>query len=279
VPAEDNSATEMVPIREPEVRQEPLQKDTPRPARKILWVAKEGGSNQAAFAFVLAGYGDGWAVIELGRGMAPNQTLLALQPPDDEEVFAGVSTPRELAALYVRSLRARLPEGPYFLGGYSAGALLALEMARHLQEQGQEVGLLVLFDPLFVRYSRLEQFSYGALKRVLQMIEPYVQRTRFNLFRILTAMVHDQGLERHFRVLENYEPEPYAGRIAIIEAKWSCFLRPPRFVAAWKRIARGGLTRHHAQGDHHSFLRPPHARELGKKLSACLEELIRSRDG
>src|SRR3989338_5574651 len=39
------------------------------------------------------------------------------------------------------------PEGPYFLGGYSIGGLIAFEMAQQLHRQGEETALLFLLDP------------------------------------------------------------------------------------------------------------------------------------
>ena len=42
----------------------------------------------------------------------------------------------------------RQPHGPYFLGGYSFGALVSLEMATILQNAGKEVALLVMIDTL-----------------------------------------------------------------------------------------------------------------------------------
>lgn len=228
--------------------------------------------SRAAFALVLAGYGDAWAAVELGRGMGPDHTLLALQPPDDEAEFAKVSTAVDLAALYVRNLTALRPTGPYCLGGYSAGALLALEMARQLLAQGREVAMLVMLDPLFLRYSRLEQISWRVLERTVAMLVPLAGGTR--PVKILSAMVQDQGLQRHLRALQNHVPQPYPGRITLVEARWSRFpLRPPRFIADWKRIALGGLDRRRPTGTHHSFMRPPHVGILGQQLSTGLEQL------
>ncbi len=197
--------------------------------------------------------------------MGPDHTLIALQPPDDDTLFARVSTAPDLAALYVEKLKALRPNGPYILGGYSAGALLALEMAQQLREQNQEVPLLVLLDPLFLRYSRLEQVIYGALKVLIERTKRYARE--FRHYNILWAMIQDKGLERHLLALQNYKPKPYAGRIILVEAKWSRFLRPPTFIASWKKIAKCGLERHRSRGDHHTFLRAPHAGELGHQLA------------
>jgi len=52
----------------------------------------------------------------------------------------------DMAADYIKEIRTFQPNGPYFLGGHSAGGLVALEMAQQLQMQGQKVALLALFD-------------------------------------------------------------------------------------------------------------------------------------
>ena len=51
-----------------------------------------------------------------------------------------------MAAYYVRQIRQVQPQGPYFLGGYSFGGVVAFEMAQQLYAVDQEVALLVLFD-------------------------------------------------------------------------------------------------------------------------------------
>ena len=51
-----------------------------------------------------------------------------------------------MAADYLREIKERQPNGPYYLCGYSSGGLVAFEMARRLSESGDEVGLVGLFD-------------------------------------------------------------------------------------------------------------------------------------
>jgi thioesterase domain-containing protein/acyl carrier protein len=51
-----------------------------------------------------------------------------------------------MAVDYLREIKERQPNGPYYLCGYSSGGLVAFEMARRLSESGDEVGLVGLFD-------------------------------------------------------------------------------------------------------------------------------------
>jgi thioesterase domain-containing protein len=51
-----------------------------------------------------------------------------------------------IADCYVEALHRQQPMGPYFLGGYSLGGLIAHEMARQLRAVGAQVGLLAIID-------------------------------------------------------------------------------------------------------------------------------------
>src|SRR4030095_10051134 len=51
---------------------------------------------------------------------------------------------REIAARYVRAIRAIHPRGPYLIGGWCFGADVALEMARPLREQHAHVPLVAM---------------------------------------------------------------------------------------------------------------------------------------
>ena len=60
----------------------------------------------------------------------------------------------EMAAAQLREIRAIQPAGPYRLGGYSLGGLVALELAQQLQRAGDAVELLFLVDPMLPRRAR-----------------------------------------------------------------------------------------------------------------------------
>ncbi len=53
----------------------------------------------------------------------------------------------KMAAAYIEELRNIQPEGPYQLGGFCNGGLLAYEIATQLSEAGQQVDLLALISP------------------------------------------------------------------------------------------------------------------------------------
>jgi thioesterase domain-containing protein len=57
-----------------------------------------------------------------------------------------LSTIEEMADAYLEEIRIAQPEGPYLLGGYSGGGVVAYELAQRLRASGKKVPLLVLFD-------------------------------------------------------------------------------------------------------------------------------------
>ncbi|MCR5877624.1 thioesterase domain-containing protein [Phenylobacterium sp. J367] len=107
----------------------------------------------------------------MARRMTWPGAVLGFQAPG----LAGKAKPHAsvgaMAADYLRELKARQPEGPYHLCGYSFGGLVAFEMACRLREAGDEVGLVALFDttrsPLTLARPRLGGDPWPAPRRAV----------------------------------------------------------------------------------------------------------------
>jgi thioesterase domain-containing protein len=81
----------------------------------------------------------------LATYLGQDQPLYGLvQGLDGNRFFTRVE---DLAAHYLKDIKMICPQGPYLLGGYSFGGLVAFEMAQQLRRAGDEVGLLALIDP------------------------------------------------------------------------------------------------------------------------------------
>ncbi|HXG50498.1 MAG TPA: amino acid adenylation domain-containing protein [candidate division Zixibacteria bacterium] len=82
----------------------------------------------------------------LARCLGPDQPVYALIPQALDGKAARYTSVEEIALQYLEEIRSIQPRGPYFLGGYSFGGMLAFEMARQLRNRGEEVSLLALLD-------------------------------------------------------------------------------------------------------------------------------------
>jgi amino acid adenylation domain-containing protein len=89
---------------------------------------------------------NGWSemrrlAVELGL----DRPFLAVNVPDGKDLTAPYRI-EEIAALQIEIIRKIQPEGPYFLGGWCRAGVIAYEIAQQLRAQGEEVGLIVLFE-------------------------------------------------------------------------------------------------------------------------------------
>ena len=110
-----------------------------------------GGSRRPFFFLHGQNESDAYYCFPLARELGADQPFYVLE----RYSFDGLAVPPTLeamAAAYLKSVRAVQPEGPYLLGGWCNGGLVAYEMARQLHAEGQAVDLLVLMDPGFLVY-------------------------------------------------------------------------------------------------------------------------------
>jgi thioesterase domain-containing protein/acyl carrier protein len=126
---------------------EVLGQRTEAPPWSPLVPIRPEGSKRPLFCVHALG-GDVLSFYHLSRHLQDDQPLYALQAPRLHELRDAFISIEEYAAKYVEAIRRVQPEGPYLLGGYSFGGTVVFEMARQLRAQGQELGLLAIFDTL-----------------------------------------------------------------------------------------------------------------------------------
>lgn len=110
--------------------------------------------------YLVHGVGGGmfWGYANLARHLGPEQPLLAFKSRGLEGL-PEFETIEELAAQYVADLRTRQAAGPYRIGGYCFGGIVAYEMARQLEAMGETAGVLALINcsPPNTPYDRIPQ--------------------------------------------------------------------------------------------------------------------------
>lgn len=89
--------------------------------------------------------GGGFYARDISRLLGEDQPFYVLPPTEIAD--GSLPTVEEMAAGHLRDLRAHRPHGPFLLGGFCIGALVAYEMACRLSEAGEEVSFVALIDP------------------------------------------------------------------------------------------------------------------------------------
>lgn len=219
-----------------------LRKDGWSPSWSSLVPIHSGGARPPLF-LVHGAEGNILLYRQLTRHLDPDQPVYGLQS-QGLNGEASETKIEEMAAHYVNEIVSVQPRGPYYLGGYCLGGIIALEMARQLTDHGQKVELVVLLDTYNNCYVNR---SKSVLQRPRHYLEniwfhtknalslPWKDRWKFlrektevsfGRFKIRLGSGYDPKRYPHLlvqklndRAAEQYVPEPYGGRVALIRSR------------------------------------------------------------
>lgn len=200
-----------------------------------------------------------------------------------------------MAADYVSAMRTYQPVGPYTLGGWSLGGLIAYEMAQQLLNAGQSVAQLILLDTTIPEGSTslvpsaelvnvgleygieltLEQlgdlspeeqlpFLWDHAKGLGVLDEEASPEIVAKILEDLQRLFH-----HHVDLARVYQIEPLAAKILLCrptEIPFALKVSPDR---GWRFLAQT-VGVHQVPGHHHSMVQPPHVQQLAQVLNANL---------
>ena len=249
--------------------------DAPSTARSAVIALQPLGS-KPPFFFV---HGLGGTVMrfrDLARRMAPDQPFYGIQAKGLDGAETCLHRVEDMAEVYLRDLRSAQPEGPYYLGGYSFGGYVALEMARRLLRQGEEVRSLVLLDTYVGgSQSLLERFLTLSSAQKIAYVKRRAQRYRKNLKRRIEFWFLPPAVKKVRRgcasAEHSYELRPYPERIVLFRAGEKGLRGLEEPGDGWQKYAAGGLEIHELDGDHGNILNEPNVQFLAAELRQCLE--------
>jgi thioesterase domain-containing protein len=213
---------------------------------------------------------------ELGRRMGPAYPFYGLQSQGLDGKHSCHTTIEEMAAHYINEIRSVLPEGPYSMGGFSFGGLVAYEMAQQLRAQGQEVSLLVLFDTYpgnlrAVGTSLIDLLLHPAWQHWVHDL-PRVARKRIS--RSLRNWRVPQALKdvrnSNTAAAGRYVLRPYPGKATLIRAEEKSLRSSEDPLAAWHGLV-ASLEIHEIPGDHYDILVDPQVNRLAECLKSCID--------
>lgn len=282
--------------------QGPTVRELARLLRQESWsppwsplVAIQPEGSRPPFFCVHGGEGNILLFRSLAGHLGMDQPFFGLQAPVLDGEQRTLPRIEELAERYLREIRRTQSVGPYHLGGFCVGGLIAYEMARLLEAEGQSVALLALLDTVWwgvdpVHLSPLARAWYRAWAILPRA--SYHWRNRFRslpLRRKLAHYWHAIGKRYQPEALpsekqeepdlndlllgagQRYMPGPYGGKITYFRSGWlnSTQFHGPQWL--WRHLAAGGMEVHLVPGDHRTLLQEPHVQELARKLGQCLD--------
>jgi thioesterase domain-containing protein len=114
-------------------------------AQNVIVPLSETGNGLALY-FVHPLSGSVTPLRYMARLLAPQHRFYGIQAPTKKRNAEFANSVESIARYYADALTAFQPEGVFALGGWSAGAIIALEVAQQLAAQGRRVGLLVAIE-------------------------------------------------------------------------------------------------------------------------------------
>lgn len=210
----------------------------------------------------------------------------------------------DMAAYYVKSLKAAGHSGPYLLGGWSMGGVVAFEMARQIQRQFGEVAVVVMLDSWATEFTDPQEWDDALLVKwfaedwghsigsnlqvsydILHQIEPNEQVNYIlDCAKAIGAVSPDtdtaylrqvmEVFKANMQALHKYRPEDtYSGKLVVfsVAEELSDSADP---ALGWGALTNIGVEVKTVPGDHYSIMREPNVRYLASELKSCLEHVL-----
>lgn len=238
----------------------------------------------------------------LARMMRNERPLNGIQAVGIDDDEAPDSSVEQMADRYVTAIRADRP-GPYMLGGYSGGGIVAMAVAHQLVEAGEDVQCVVLIDsiPAGLAYpdgwSARRNVAKNLLRHGWKPLSPYLKsRIGTRVDRLLNSRSAEPPTEdeRAFFLVEreehgfvdlfdhfaeislSYEMPIYDFEVILLKADDVWPYQPRDYY--WQRSLRRELTIVPVPGNHFTMVVQPDVAVLWQRLKPLLERFEARQD-
>lgn len=197
------------------------------------------------------------------------QPVYGMQDPGIESEIIPFQNVNEMASYYVELIRAKQPNGPYFLGGASGGAIISIEITRQLQNIGEKVSFLALLDGWA---------PYPDILRNKEIFEANMRRQYHNLKTKFIAKGIDSADKllnlqwKRAQQIANYTVPLLDQKLTLFKAETTM----PIFQAIdaqfnhWENHSTHPIELYLTPGNHETMFEEPNVQILVQHLNECL---------
>ncbi|EKO3672443.1 amino acid adenylation domain-containing protein [Vibrio metschnikovii] len=220
--------------------------------------------------------GFAWQYTGLPKYLQGHYPIVGLQSPRPSGAMAVGADMQEACDIYLKALKAIQPHGPYHLLGYSFGGNVAHSLAAQLQQQGEEVAFLCLFDT----YPPEGQDWEGPMNEEVQdeiqrekerflttndVTDDELDQQRAKMFEDITANYEDA-----VRLLSGAQSLKYQGRVELFVAQRTL---PQGYDIDqhWQSFITG-LEKYYFDCSHEDIITSEHVGKIGEQLNQLLSE-------
>ena len=206
---------------------------------------KEGTSSQSPLFLIHGADGSVLFYRDFAQRLKTDRTIYAVESPSiSESGWAIPDTLEEVAAEYLKAIRTVQPTGPYWIAGYSFGGVAAFEIARQLEDAGDDIETLLLYDipnPSIASQTgaltRIKKFwqrqeDSGKRMKVAKLTKRTLEAVRDRAKTEIENRIargksdetgsafwrHTKARERHMLIEESYVPQKLQGPLRLVSA-------------------------------------------------------------
>jgi len=177
------------------------------------------------------------------------------------------TTLEEMADFYIKAINLVQTEGPYYIGGWSFGGVVALEIASRLVIQSKQVSMVILIDTYIKSGSQVVLFDNTRLLEKLNITKPSLE---YNSLQI--------ELARNLKLLETYTPKKYYDRVVLLKAADDIKVAGYSVLNNLESIVDQNLEVYSIPGTHTELFEEQNIEELSAKLQYVLEHRTNNLD-
>ena len=218
---------------------------------------------------------------ELADSLGTSQPVYGIYVAEEQAFMNAVMAGKKsdlsvvhLAQLYCDAILRRQPEGPYQLAGISFGGLLAIETARLLKDQEQEVSLVILLDTILPSgiqrnvYSQFKEGVKGQLAKIKKRYKLSGNKEQLAEMANLREKAYRQAMEAY-----SIAGEYYDGQVVLIKAKEQHWGKGVVLKGdyGWGDVVSSEIVVHEMVGDHLGIIKQPNVLQLAKQLKDYLQ--------
>jgi amino acid adenylation domain-containing protein len=270
------------------------------------------GDHRPPFFCIHPMFGVVFPYLELAHQLESQRSFYGLQPLGLDGKSPPLNRIDAIAAYYIKAIQSLQPQGPYYLGGWSFGGMVAFEMAQQLTQAGHVVQLLAMLDtpaPSYqLSFAQSLKFLLGtALWSTLPFLQDYTAlmlnriplrplraaQQRGTAFAAKTTFHAIAGLlpeDTRLQLLDETAihallPIVYANSQAVYRYKPQPYpgtltlfraIEQPKALQASPTLnwheLASEIRLHAVPGNHLSLLKHPHVQTLAHQLKPYLEE-------
>ncbi|WAS90947.1 non-ribosomal peptide synthetase/type I polyketide synthase [Nannocystis punicea] len=176
-----------------------------------------------------------------------------------------------MAERYVADILRVQPEGPYTVGGHSAGGITAYEVARQLEARGHAVRLLILDAPSM---PAVYEDVIETIDDFLRSHEVFASSESPSYQSFVAALETDAALRQIVLATclaeQRYRPGPIAAEVVYFAASEQRDARDTHAGMYWLDLVEGEFSLYRTPGDHFTMMDEPWVETLARLIDRHL---------